>query len=1131
MLLWLHNCRLFLLLLWWLFVIASAQAQEGHPFITTYPPDNYTSSKYSSSPQNWGISQSLNGSIYIANTSGVLVYDGLTWEMVAGTEELWFFKFAQDTLGRIFTGGIDELGYFKADSLGNIHFISLLKHLPKEHQNFGRIVNVVSNNGSIFFKSKHHIFKWSNNNFKVWENDIPYIKLVSSKAGLFVSEKKAFYQYKNDSLISIWQSQSAERINLRGVFPWNFNTDTLMVVSRRNGLFKLYNGNLQHIASSLDSMDVLNGCELQHGQIALATQTRGVVVINQQGQLIKTIDKKSGLQNNQVIFPYYSNQNLLWVAQHNGFSSIEYPSPLSSYTETNGLDAIPSSIMRIGSRLLVGSIGQAMWLTNQSKSAILTQLNAQIPAIHDITKSGEQLVVGFEKGTQVIFEDGSNFSISSKSNCTAVKQSLAKPELLYVANSMVLSFYQKNEPSNFILLDSIIELPHSIYYLVEAQEGNLWATHNGATFIDLSKGISNPIILTLDSTNGLVSEMGIIEASSVGNRVVFGTDLGIYRFDHVTQQLIPDTTFGIEFSNGSRNASSITETENGDVWINSNLKTGLLRKQSDGSYLFDTLPLSRVKLPDVWDIYEDIDRTMWFCATGAIVRYDPNIPFNYRQPYHTIINKVTANDVPLFYGHYSDTSGAPVIAQPDTYVRTLPYAQNNLYFSYTAPYFTAPEQLQYSYILAGHDTSWSAWSSNTWKEYEGLYEGQYTFNVRARNVYGTISEVAAYRFSITAPWYRTTWAYIGYLVAFSLFIWVVVRLSQFRLKREKEKLENIVTQRTEEVRRQKAAIEVQAERLKTANAQLVELDLFKEGMTSMIVHDLKNPLNAILNVSAEHSDAQQLERIKESGRQMLNMVLDILDVYKYENTEMTVDKAPVLLQQLVHHAQQEVQFLTQQKSITIRTQLTDNITVVGDQPILLRVLVNLLTNAIKFTPGGAAVTIKGLVTAEGGRLEVQDEGPGIKEEHLEKVFNKFEQTNIKSSGGIRSTGLGLTFCKMAVEAHGGSIGVNSTFGEGSSFWLLLPLAEQQLTAPVPSTTPEPQKAAFTANDKAFLTPIATTLKTIPYYKISAVLKVLKAIELPNDASTAARDWLQQYEAAARNANEQQIALLLAQIEA
>jgi two-component system sensor histidine kinase/response regulator len=115
-----------------------------------------------------------------------------------------------------------------------------------------------------------------------------------------------------------------------------------------------------------------------------------------------------------------------------------------------------------------------------------------------------------------------------------------------------------------------------------------------------------------------------------------------------------------------------------------------------------------------------------------------------------------------------------------------------------------------------------------------------------------------------------------------------------------------------------------------------------------------------------------------------------------------------------------------------------SVTVVADRELVLRVVQNLLGNALKFTPSDGWIRLG--IEPDENRVcvRVRDNGPGIPAEYRERIFEKFGQVEARANGQKHSTGLGLTFCKLAVEAHGGSIGVESEIGKGSTFWFMLP---------------------------------------------------------------------------------------------
>jgi len=230
--------------------------------------------------------------------------------------------------------------------------------------------------------------------------------------------------------------------------------------------------------------------------------------------------------------------------------------------------------------------------------------------------------------------------------------------------------------------------------------------------------------------------------------------------------------------------------------------------------------------------------------------------------------------------------------------------------------------------------------------------------------------------------------------------------------------------------------------------RLQELERLRDDLTSMIVHDMRTPLTSIMgglyvigneNLDPRSPKGRELTSLATSGaNSLMGMINDLLDVGKIEAGQMVLDWTAVDLAQVARAALGQVRALARQKSIRLHEALpTDLGTVPADEDLVRRVMVNLLGNAIKFTPREGEVTLEVRREVDVVRVCVQDTGEGIPEEYHERIFEKFGQVASRKHERKMSTGLGLTFCKLAVEAHGGAIGVESTPGTGSTFWFTL----------------------------------------------------------------------------------------------
>ena len=225
------------------------------------------------------------------------------------------------------------------------------------------------------------------------------------------------------------------------------------------------------------------------------------------------------------------------------------------------------------------------------------------------------------------------------------------------------------------------------------------------------------------------------------------------------------------------------------------------------------------------------------------------------------------------------------------------------------------------------------------------------------------------------------------------------------------------------------------------------LETLRDSLVHMVVHDLRSPLAAIsaclevIKWDAEEQHRQELaadvETALHATRTIIRLVNSVLDVSKMEGAEMRLQLVPADIAAVARESVDELESLVGTRQL-VREWPEDPVMAIVDRDVVSRVLQNLLGNALKFTPAAGAITVEVEANDDMVRVAVSDTGPGIPREYRERVFEKFGQVDAVSRGQRFSTGLGLTFCRLAVEAHGGHIGVDSEVGRGSTFWFVLP---------------------------------------------------------------------------------------------
>jgi signal transduction histidine kinase/DNA-binding response OmpR family regulator len=381
---------------------------------------------------------------------------------------------------------------------------------------------------------------------------------------------------------------------------------------------------------------------------------------------------------------------------------------------------------------------------------------------------------------------------------------------------------------------------------------------------------------------------------------------------------------------------------------------------------------------------------------------------------------------------------------------TLPYDLNHLTFHFSAIDWAAPHKIKYSYLMEGLDEDWSIPQSEPKADYRNLPDSTFTLKVKAVGAAQKWSKPFEYTFTVRPPWWLTVWAYAFYGLIIASLLYTLYR---FLLNR----------------------------RLQLAEThRLRELDQVKTKLYTNITHEFRTPLTVILGMvdqlkdQAGEATKEGLKMIRRNGRQLLNLVNQLLDLRKLESGTMPVRmmQGDILLYlkyilESFHSycASKEIRlhFLTGLKELNMDY----------DPEKILTILSNLLSNAIKFTPEGGDVYLQlavgswqsagdQLPTGNCLLLTVKDTGIGIPEEKLPHIFDRFYQVDDEATRRAEGTGIGLALTRELVKLLGGSITVKSTIGEGTEFTVDLPVTQTaaSLTEAVDSQSVKSQVTLF-----------------------------------------------------------------------
>ncbi len=370
--------------------------------------------------------------------------------------------------------------------------------------------------------------------------------------------------------------------------------------------------------------------------------------------------------------------------------------------------------------------------------------------------------------------------------------------------------------------------------------------------------------------------------------------------------------------------------------------------------------------------------------------------------------------------------------------------------------YAAPNRIQYQYQLEGYDKQWRDASISQTAYFSHLPPGKYTFKVRATNTLGewptTSTQLAITR--LAPPW-QQWWAYLFYCVVTVLTLYFIWRSYARRVELQKERM---------------------------LNAKLIQFDQMKDTFLANTSHELRTPLNGIIGLSEAlqtslHSQlskeqANSFDMIIQSGRRLAHLINDILDMSKLGKQNLSLNCQALELAPLIDTVLALAAPLVGQKELRlINTVNSDTPAVFADNNRLQQILLNLVSNAIKYSARGN-ITLKATHTRSWVTVHIYDMGLGINEDQQAVIFDSFIQAHEGDARHFEGTGLGLSITKQLVELHGGTIHVDSELGKGSHFWFALKTADPKaIIQAVGATDSSNSKGKDTAEpDKPSTTP-------------------------------------------------------------
>ncbi|AUP81186.1 hybrid sensor histidine kinase/response regulator transcription factor [Flavivirga eckloniae] len=903
-------------------------------------------------------------------------------------------------------------------------------------------------------------------NFGLKEIDFVNNKLIQTR--LFLNDKKSINTHIETQLID--------------------SNNNLWVGTKDKGLFKCTlsddaNNNVIAVDTfKFSTKKIMTIVELANKTFIVGTENDGLFHIKADGEVIKNYvlskTEENSILHNSIWSLFEDSNKRIWMGYFN--SGVAVSDKL--YDKFSDIKSLPTNdnSLRIGSVLgMVEDEFKNIWIATDGggidiynkKTGKISHINSQEKSIYSgLTTDYIKTLLVDSKGNIWVGSWDSGIFILNKNEKKFVNYNVENTSGALKANTIVSL---SEDSKGTIWIGTFSQGLHSYNPKTKTfkkHDSDAFVS-SGLSTIDVRKVlVDSEDIIWIGTTNGLFKVARLKESLSIiflGNKMTeayknssdanhilaiyedskghiwIGTrGTGLCKYDKTKDEYTwfnKDTGFNVE------NISAIIEEGDSNLWVSGN--TGLakidLKNFSTTNYTINDGLLSNDF--NFGAVLKGDDGQLYFGNVKGVDYFNPKeIKINNSPPLLHLTDFKLFNEKVI--PKVEESPLDKVISETDSI--SLTHKQSVFTIEYSGINYTRPEKNNYAYYLEGYETTWNYVGQKRSATYTNLDAGDYTFKLKAANNDGVWNvNPLELKITVLPPWWRTNWAIFSYLLVFLYGVYLLNKLTQSRIK-EKQQIRN--------------------ERLQ--QVQNDELNKKKIQFFTNISHEFRTPLTLILNPLKDILNNTTLNLPQEVNNKhaiiykntdrLYRLINELMDLRKLELRKMNVRAEKINLIQFSENIAGYFQEEAFKKSILLSVDADmPDITVWADTKMLEKIIFNLLSNAIKVTPDGGSITIELLSTDQLYILPLIDEekpikvveiiisdtGPGLEEDQVSKIFERFYQVEGLNKTYFGGTGIGLEVVQNFVKLHKGIIDVKSKIGEGTTFKILFPAGNTHFT--------------------------------------------------------------------------------------
>jgi DNA-binding CsgD family transcriptional regulator len=841
--------------------------------------ENYSKSDYKGGAQNWDIGQNRNGNLFFANTSGLLEYNGTSWlkHNIPGST-VRSVK-VDGNNNRIYVGGYNEFGFFEANSNGRLVYRSISKLVnPNSKKIIDFVWKIHILDGAVFFQTFYRTYIYKDKKLTILEapNRFQFSFVVHNK--LYLQDiVLGLVEYRNGKLITLPNTNGLNNTEVWGIIP--FGDNSLLVITLDKGLFLYRDKMLTPWPSEANNFVIKNsslgGRLIDNKYIVLNSVLDGIIICDLNGKIVQHIDKRKGLQNNTALNSFSDANGNLWLGLDNGIAYINENSPFTFLGSSFDLSSVYSSALYNNNLYVATNQGLFSHSWDSSFKGetfnFIAGTTGQAWAIQDIDGS---LFCSHNRGLFMVENGKAGAFLDDKKGYLGLKTIPGRPNFLIASNYHGFAIIEKtaagwkfrNQIEGFNVSDS--------KFTTDGK--NVWLLKNNVYKLKLSDDLKR-FTLTTTYENLAKGLKGITSIQQIDNRIYFQSANRFFIYDKNSDRFTEDKSISSLFKNLPEIKYCFEDNKGNICYFYEDSSMGMLMKQRNGSYTNAISPFTPLSgnLVYFFESVNTVDnRNIFIGITEGLVHYDPSLYTESAEP-------------KAFIHSFSFVSDTLVTGNlPEIRKLSIPYNDNNVKFSFSAPIYDNPENIKFSYKLEGFDDKWSNWTSIPVKEYTNLHEGRYRMQVKVVNSYGKESKPAMVSFTISPPIYRHPLAYIFYILLAAAAIYYVRRRVRTKIRQDRyyETLEQrrLYLERETKIRQEQYELEKEIERLRNEQLKVKILTKDKELVNNSLQVVKKNKmLNGIIH-KLKDIDSETLDETAKAR---------FTKLYKTIDKELNTDKS------------------------------------------------------------------------------------------------------------------------------------------------------------------------------------------------------------------------------------------------